>query len=136
MALVQFGDFQFQVSTLVYDELVRVSSVRWASQKVVGGDDRLQAAGRNNDTIRLTGTFHPQIASQVGGTVGTKSIDDLRTMMKEMQPKLLTSASGHSLGYWVMEELEAANSGFAASTGHVPRRQRFSIKLRFYGAKI
>ena len=136
MALVQFGDFQFQISTLVYDEFVRISSVRWAKQAIVGGDERLQAVGRNNDTIRLTGTFYPQIASQVGGTVGTQSLDDLRATMKELQPLLLTSASGHSLGYWVAEEIEAANSLFVAGTGDVPRRQRFTIAMRWYRERI
>lgn len=136
MALVQWGDFQFSINTLAYDELMRMSSVRWAGQKIVGGDERLQAVGRDNDSIRLSGTFYPQIASQVGGTVGTQSLDDLRAKMKEMQPQLLTSASGHSLGYWVAEEIEASNSLFAAGTGHVPRRQRFNIKLKWYGERL
>ena len=136
MALVQWGEFQFNINSLAYDELVRRSSVRWARQAIVGGDERLQAVGRNNDTIRLTGTFYPQIAAQVGGTVGTQSLDDLRATMKELQPLLLTSASGHSLGYWVAEEVEAANSLFAAGTGDVPRRQRFTIAMRWYGERI
>ena len=85
MALIQYGDFLFNIDTLTYDELRRKSSVRWARQKIVGGDDRLQAAGLDNDTIRLSGTFYPQVASWVGGTVGTKSLDDLRNTMKEMQ---------------------------------------------------
>ena len=136
MAYVQLGDFQFQVSTLVYDELVRVSSVRWSRQAIVGGDERLQATGRNNDSIRLTGTFYPQIASQFDGAVGTESLDGLRETMKEMQPLLLTSASGHSLGYWVAEEIEAANTLFSRGVGPTPRRQRFSIRLRWYGQRI
>ena len=136
MAYVQLGEFQFQVSTLVYDELVRISSVRWARQSIVGGDERLQATGRNNDSIRLTGTFYPQIASQVEGTVGTESLDGLRATMKEMQPLLLTSASGHSLGYWVAEEIEAANSRYSQGTGPTPRRQRFLIRLRWYGERL
>lgn len=136
MALVQFGEFQFSINTVVYDELRRRSSVRWARQKIVGGDERLQAVGRDNDVIRLSGTFYPQIASQVGGVVGTQSLDDLRAKMKEMQPQLLTSASGHSLGYWVAEDVDVNNSLYAAGTGHTPRRQRFNIKLRFYGERI
>ena len=136
MALVQWGEFQFQISTLVYDELLRISSVRWARQAIVGGDERLQAVGRNNDTIRLTGTFYPQIAAAVGGTVGTESLDDLRAAMKNMQPLLLTSASGRSLGYWAMETLETANQLFVSGTGHVPRRQRFNMTLRWYRERI
>ena len=94
MAYVQLGEFQFQVSTLVYDELVRVSSVRWSRQAIVGNDERLQATGRNNDSIRLTGTFYPQIASQFDGKVGTESLDGLRDTMKKLQPLLLTSGIG------------------------------------------
>ena len=136
MALVQLGEFLFDISTLTYDELRRKSSVRWAKQKIVGGDERLQAVGRDNDTIRLSGTFYPQVAAIVAGDVGTKSLDDLRAVMKEMQPLLMTSASGHSLGYWVIEDLNADNSHYAAGTGHTPRRQRFNIKLRWYGERI
>lgn len=136
MALVQWDDFQFDISTIAYQELQRVASVRWAKQQIVGGDERLQAVGRNNDKIRLTGTFFPQIAAQVGGTVGTQSIDDLREKMKELQPQLLTSASGHSLGYWCMEEISVDQSGFARGTGHVPRRQKFTIALIWYGSRL
>ena len=131
--LLQLGEFQFSISTLVYDELVRNSSVRWARQAIVGGDERLQAVGRNNDTIRLAGVFYPQVAAQVGGTVGTQSLDDLRTTMKGQEPQVLVSADGLSLGYWVIEEIEVANSLYVSGTGSVPRQQRFTISMRWYG---
>ena len=136
MALVQLGDFQFSLNTVAYQELQRTASVRWAQHQIVGGDLKLQAAGRDNDRIRLSGTFYPQIASQVGGAVGTQSLDSLRETMKEMQPLLMTAANGQSLGYWVMEELEVNNTLYAAGTGDVPRRQGFTIALRWFGANL
>ena len=136
MALIQWSDFLFNIDTLTYEELRRKSSVRWARQKIVGGDNRLQAVGRDNDTIRLRGAFYPQVASWVGGTVDTKSIDDLREEMKGMQPQLMLLANGTSLGYWVIEDINTDNSLYSQGTGHVPRRQEFTIKLRWYGERL
>lgn len=136
MALIQWSDFLFNIDTLTYDELRRKSSVRWARQKIVGGNERLQAVGRDNDTIRLKGVFYPQVASWVAGTVGTQSLDDLRAEMKQMQPKLITLANGTSLGYWVLEEVDVDNSNYSGGTGHVPRRQKFDLKFRFYGDRL
>ena len=39
-------------------------------------------------------------------------------------------ANGTSLGYWVIEDINTDNSLYSEATGHVPRRQKFSIKLR------
>ena len=131
--LIQLADFQFSISTVAYNELNRVSSVRWGSHDIVGGAQRLQAVGQNNDTITLNGVFYPQLAAQVGGAVGTESLDSLRETMKAMQPQLITAANGNSLGYWVMESLETTDSKFL---GAVPRRQEFRISLRWYGEKL
>ena len=133
--LLQLGDFQFQVSTLAYQELTRASSVRWAVQDIVGNNQRLQATGRNNDTIRLQGVFYPQFASEVGGAVGTESIDHVRDLMNEQQPLLLTAATGDTLGYWVIEELDTGQSLFSAGQG-VPRKQTFTIGLKWYGTSV
>lgn len=131
--LIQLADFQFSISTVAYDALNRVSSVRWAARDIVGGTQRLQAVGKENDRIRLNGVFYPQLAAQVGGEVGTKSLDRLRDLMNDMQPQLITAANGNSLGYWVIEQVETTDSKFL---GAVPRRQEFSLNLRWYGAKL
>lgn len=133
--LLQLGDFQFQVSTLAYQELTRTSSVRWAVHDIIGNDQQLQATGRNNDTIRLQGVFYPQLASEVGGAVGTESIDRLRDTMNEQKPLLLTAATGDTLGYWVIEELDTGQSLFSAGHG-VPRKQTFTIGLKWYGTSV
>ena len=133
--LLQLGDFQFQVSTLAYQELTRGSSVRWVVHDIVGSDQRLQATGRNNDTIRLQGVFYPFFAAEFGGAVGTENIDQLRETMKQQEPLLLTAATGDTLGYWVIEELETGQSLFSAGQG-VPRRQTFTIGLKWYGTSV
>ena len=133
--LLQYADFQFSISTLAYQELTRTSSVRWAAHEIVGNDQQLQATGRDNDRIRLEGVFYPQFAAAVGGAVGTQSIDRLRELMKEQKPNLLTAATGDSLGYWVIEELETGQSLFSSGQG-VPRRQTFTIGLKWYGASV
>ena len=133
--LMQYADFQFDISTVAYNELNRVSSTRWAKHDIVGGHQKLQAVGKNNDRIRLNGTFYPILAAQVGGRVGTDSIDALRELMNQMKPHLLTAANGNSLGYWVLEELETNQSLFSGGAG-VPQKQDFNIVLRWYGANL
>ena len=133
--LVQFADFQFDISTVAYQELNRISSVRWAALDIIGNNQKLQAVGRDNDRIRLNGTFYPILAAQVGGAVRTDSLDALRELKNEMQPHLLTASNGNSLGYWVMEELETNDSLFSGGRG-VPQKQDFNIGLRYYGARI
>jgi len=133
--LLQLGDFQFQVSTLAYQELTRASSVRWVVHDIVSNNQRLQATGRNNDTIRLQGVFYPQFASEVGGAVGTESIDHVRDLMNEQQPLLLTAATGDTLGYWVIETLDTGHSLFSPGQG-VPRKQTFTIGLKWHGTSV
>lgn len=133
--LMQYADFQFDISTVAYNELNRVSSTRWATHDIVGSHQKLQAMGKDNDRIRLNGTFYPILAAQVGGTVGTNSLDALRELANQMQPHLLTAANGNSLGYWVLEELETNNTHFSSGQG-VPQKQQFNIALRYYGASL
>ena len=133
--LMQYADFQFDISTVAYNELNRVSSIRWATHDIVGSHQKLQAMGKDNDRIRLNGTFYPILAAQVGGAVGTNSLDALRELANQMQPHLLTAANGNSLGYWVLEELETNNTLFSSGQG-VPQKQQFNIALRYYGASL
>jgi len=132
---MQFQEFQFNISTVAYNELNRVSRFRWASHDIVGGHQKLQATGKENDRIRLNGTFYPLLASQVGGAVGTQSLDALRELANQMLPHLLTAANGNSLGYWVLEELETTQSLFSGGAG-VPQKQDFNIVLRWYGENL
>ena len=133
--LVQLGDFQFDISTLAYDSLSRTATARIARHEIAGGGEKLHAMGTQADSIRLAGTFYPQLAAAVGGAVGTESIDEMRETLKAQDPLLLTAGDGNSLGFWMIESIENEDALFAGGDG-VPRRQRFNIKLVFFGERL
>ena len=132
--LMQLGEFQFSVSTLAYDSVSRTAKARFARHEIAGGGEKLHAVGVQADSIRLSGTFYPQLAATLGGPVGTESLDNLRATLKNMQPQLLVAGDGEDLGFWVIEELETVGSLFSNGAG-VPRRQQFNIRLAFYDGR-
>ena len=131
--LLQIGDFQFTIATVVYQELQRTTAARWATLDVVGSDQRLQAVGRENERIRFSGVFYPIVAAQVEGAVGTVTMDTLRDMVTSMKPQLLTAENGESFGYWIAESLETGDSRFLRG---IPQRQEFTLSIRWYGATV
>lgn len=134
--LIQLGSFLFDISTVAYNELNRVSSYKWAQHNIVDNYQGLQAVGFENDRVRLSGTFYPQVASMVDRPrEGNKDFVELRNMAKQMKPYLIASADGNSLGYWVIEEIGTNDSLFGPGEG-IPRKQIFSINLRYYGASL
>lgn len=129
--LMQLGDFPFSIGTAAYSQLSRDSEGRWGSIPLLGGGEAIQFLGRQHDIIVLVGEVYPQISVQVGGDGGTKAIDTLRDMFVASKPLLLQSASGDNLGYWVILKLSNMDSVYLV--GGVPRRQRFSLTLKYYG---
>ena len=101
--LVQLGTVQFNVVSDVHRTTVR------------------------SDTIRLTGTFCPEIA----GHVVAQRLDALQLMMKQGDPQLLISLDGRSQGYWVIEGVESYVSGSEDAS----QQQQFNMKLRRYGER-
>ena len=81
----------------------------------------------NNDTIRLTGTFCPEIEDHVVA----QRLDTLRLMMEQGEPQLLMCLDGKSRDYWVIEEVDTYVSGSEDAS----QQQQFNMKLRRYGER-
>ena len=59
--LAQIGDFQFSLSTIAAREIERISQYRFAEQDRVGQTKLLQAVGIENEIIRISGMFSPEL---------------------------------------------------------------------------
>lgn len=69
-------------------------------------------------------------AQAISGQVGTEAIDELRDLLYDGLPLLLQSAEGLNLGYWVILELDNADSNHIRN---IPRKQQFKLTIQYYG---
>ena len=129
--LIQFGNFQFSISTAAYDRLTRYSRANWVRLPILGGGEVLQALGHENDIIELVGTFYPEFASYMGGKAGTFYMDGLRNYLKSQEPRRIVTERGSTLGYWVIEDFVNQDSRFMIDG--TPRKQSFRLRMRYYG---
>lgn len=128
---MQLGDFQFQISTLAYDQLQRTTEVVWAKLGILNNYERLQATGLVNDRIVLQGKYHVMLARELGAT--ENPIDTVREMALARKPYLLVSGAGNSLYYWVIETVAEEQSDFTVG---VPLVINFTLNLTFYGERV
>ena len=128
--LIQFGNFQFQIATAAYNQLTRKTRAIWARLPILENYEKLQATGNTNDTIQLTGTVYPQHAIMKGGVGGTSALDELRSYVKTLQPRRITTANGKSWGYWILESIIKKDSRWIPDG--TPRRQDFQLTLKYF----
>ena len=133
MQLMELGDFQFEISTLAYQQLQRVSQYRWAKVDILNRFQALQATGRVNDTITLTGTYHHIFVSELQVNTTSNPFDDLREIAAKQEPQIMVSAKGNSLGYWVIESITEDQSDISVG---LPRTQGFTITLIYFGERV
>lgn len=128
--MLKLGDYPFSIDTAAYQQLTRAAQYRWAAQSRVGGHDALQFTGFAGDTITLTGRIYPEFRS------GPYQVRDMRAAAAEGQPMMLVDGNGFIHGRWVILSVEEQADIFAP--GGVPRRQSFTLQLRFFddGANV
>lgn len=122
--MMRLGEYSFGIDTAAYQQLSRVTRYRWASQARVGHNDALQYTGRGEDQITLTGRIYP------GWRGGAGQVRDMRDQAAAGRPMILVDGSGMVHGRWVIESIEEQSDTFAP--GGAPRRQQFSLQMRFY----
>lgn len=127
--MMKLGGFAFTVATAAYRSLQRSTQWRWAAQERIGQHDALQFVGRGTDTISLNGTIVPSYRGAGGGQV-----DNLRSQGNQEIPLLLVAGTGKVLGFWVVEEVTETQD--IHYKDGMPRRQQFSIRLRYYGDNV
>ena len=128
--LAQIGDFQFSLSTIAAREIERISQYRFAEQDRVGQTKLLQAVGIENEIIRISGMFSPELQDYYGG--GGNPFEDLRAMANLQEPLLLVTENGRNLGYWVIFDINTRGSDFLPR-GQGARRMDFTIQIKYYG---
>ncbi len=127
--LLKLGGFKFSTSTAAFNRMVKKHSWRWAAQARFGNNDLLQYTGKDAATISLVGI----VATQREG-VGIGRIDELVAIGDLATPQLLVAGTGEVMGYWVMMNAEEVGTRFVA--GGAPRRQEFTLELKFYGEDL
>lgn len=122
--MLQLGAYPFGIDTAAYQQLSRATRYNWAAQQRVGNHDALQFTGYGEDIITLTGRIYP------GWRGGVNQISDMRDQAAEGKPLLLVDGNGYVHGRWVMLSIEEQDDTFARAG--VPRRQQFTLQMRFY----
>lgn len=123
--MLTLGDFQFGISTAAYQELTRAAEYRWAALDRFGQHSALQFTGPGADTVSLDGVVYPEFRG------GTGQLDAMRALAAKGEPQMLIDGSGRLLGKWAVLRVSERASVFAAAG--VPRRQEFTMELRFFG---
>lgn len=119
--MLQLGSYQFGLSTAAYQELLRRSGYRWASQDRFGQAPARQYTGPESETIELTGVIYAEFRG------GTGQLDVIRALAKKGLPQRLIDGTGRLMGRWVIESVEETQSMFAAK-GY-PRKQEFTLHM-------
>lgn len=122
--MMQLGSYQFGLSTAAYQELMRKSGYRWASQDRFGQYPALQFTGPESETTELSGIIYAEFRG------GTGQLDAIRALAAKGLPQRLIDGNGKLLGRWVIESVEETQSTFAAK-GY-PRKQEFSLSIKSF----
>lgn len=120
--MMTLGAFDFQLSTAVYQELVRTNKYLWPSQDRFGSAPAVQFTGKGDETISLPGVIYPE---WIGAG---DAIDNLRTIAGKGQPLTMIGGTGSVFGQWVVEGIEEKQSIFAQAG--VPRKIEFTLSLK------
>lgn len=119
--MMQLGSYQFGLSTAAYQELLRRSGYRWASQDRFGQAPARQYTGPESETIELTGVIYAEFRG------GTGQLSAIRALAAKGLPQRLIDGTGRLMGRWVIESVEETQSTFAAK-GY-PRKQEFTLHM-------
>ena len=90
--------YYFNLDTAAFEELVRSTEFRWASQERLTRRPAQQAIGMGSERITLKGAIYP------GFKGGLKQLDTLRSIGAQLQPLGLTTGYGDVLGNWCLKK--------------------------------
>ena len=123
--MLALGPYRFSIDTAAYQNLVRATAYRWASQPRLGRRPARQFVGAGEETISLDGTIYPHYRGGLG------QIDALRTEAAKGEALQLVTGRGDVLGSWVVERVEETQRFFLADGR--PRNLAFRLELAHYG---
>lgn len=120
--MMALGMFVFELGTVPFQELERMSEWRHAANNRLGRRPRRQFLGPGDDTVTLGGELRPEI------TGGSVSLDALRVMADSGKSWVLLAGNGRIYGMFTIESLKESNSDFLRDG--TPRKVSFSLTLK------
>lgn len=118
--LMALGDFVFELSTLVYQQIERSNTWRHPGSEPVGAPPVYQYTGQGAQTLSFSGVIYKEFSN-------LKALDTLREMADTGQVYVLVSATGKVFGFYVIDDLSETQSYFDANGE--PLRVEFTLKL-------
>lgn len=118
------GPFMFESLSFGYSGLRRNLSTRWAGVATVGGLDRLQWTGGDDDTVDIEGVIFPH---EFGGLA---ALEGLRGAALSGTVLPLVTLAGNVYGLHVVEGVSEDQS-FHDALGR-PRKDVFRLRLKRY----
>lgn len=123
--MLQLGSFQFSINTAAYDKLQDTASYKWPSMDVLGSHPKSQFTGVGERTVSLQGHINPLSRG------GFKQVEAIRTEAGKGEPLLLVDGRGNVLGRWCVLSISDSQSLFM--NDGLPRRQDFTLKMKYFG---
>lgn len=118
------GPFMFHSLRFGYNGVRRNLSTRWADIATVGGLNRLQWTGGDDDTVDIEGVIFPH---EFGGLV---ALEGVRSAAQAGTVLPLITLSGNVYGLHVIEGVSEDQS-FHDALGQ-PRKDMFRLRLKRY----
>jgi phage protein U len=118
------GPFMFESLDFGYDGVRRNLSTRWADIQTVGGLNRLQWTGGDDDTVDVEGVIFPHEFGGLATLEGVRGAAAAGTVLP------LVTLGGNVYGLYVIEGVSEDQS-FHDSNGR-PRKDIFRIRLKRY----
>lgn len=120
--MMALGMFVFELGTVPFQELERLSEWRHAANNRLGQRPRRQYLGPGDDSVTLSGELRPEI------TGGSLSLEALRVMADTGKAWMLVAGNGRLYGRFVIDSLKEGGSDFFRDG--TPRKISFSLSLR------
>jgi phage protein U len=118
------GPFMFESLDFGYDGVRRNLSTQWADIQTVGGLNRLQWTGGDDDTVDVEGVIFPHEFGGLATLEGVRGAAAAGTVLP------LVTLGGNVYGLYVIEGVSEDQS-FHDETGR-PRKDVFRIRLKRY----
>jgi phage protein U len=128
MPLAKLGDFTFEISKAIFNEIVTTSSWNWSPVNRVQKKPAQQFTGPNETTKELRGVSMPVYFG------GIDQIPKLRTLADKGEPMLLVCTDAmisEILGLWCIRSINETRSLLMDQA--IPQKIEYSITLVEYG---
>lgn len=118
--LMALGEFVFELSTMVYQQIDRQNSWRHPSTERVGARPAYQFTGPGAESFNLSGVIYKEFSNP-------KALDTLRDMADAGEAYVMVNAAGKVFGLYVIDDVSEQGSFFDREGN--PLKIEFTLKL-------